>query len=372
MQHATSFPTRRYPAILLWVLFVSAAILSACRPVQPAPAVATRPTAVLPPVAVAPDLPYTNPVFDSDFPDPFILTTPDAYYAYATNAGGKNVQVLRSTDLFTWERAGTKGDALPELPAWAAPFRDLTWAPSVLQRGDQYILYYVTRFRQSGRQCISYAIAGAPDGPFIDPNSQPFVCQLDEGGSIDPEPFVDEDGTLYLLWKSDANAIDRDANIYSQRLSDDGRTLLGQPVRLITRDQEWELPLVENPSLTYHDGKYHLIYSANWWEGPDYVVGYAICESPLGPCTKPLDGPWFEIADPTLGQEAGPGGASWVHDHDGNLWMAYHAWRYPYTSYAAAGQRRLSLARVEFVNGMPELFRPEPELFRPEPAPAQP
>ena len=272
-----------HPLPKVLALLISAAVLTACAPV-PSP----TPT----PVVEPPALPaYTNPVFGQDFPDPFILPVEGGYYAYSTNATGRNVQVLFSPDLFTWERAGENGDALPDLPPWSQPNASLTWAPSVLQRGDEYILYYVTRNRAAGRQCISYAVSDSPAGPFVDASDSPFICQLDEGGSIDPEPFVDADGSLYLLWKSDANALNLDAWIYSQRLSDDGRTLLGEPLRLITRDQEWERPLVENPSMVLQNGVYYLIYSANWWEGGNYALGYAICDGPSGPCTKPSDEP---------------------------------------------------------------------------------
>lgn len=353
-------------------MLLSTAMLTACRPVRPLPDAATlaptaaptvAPTVAAPvaePVAQPPALPtYANPVFARDFPDPFVLPVEGGYYAYSTNSAGRNVPVIYSPDLFTWERAGENGDALPKLPAWAQPNASLTWAPSVLPRGDEYILYYVTRYRESGRQCISYAVSDSPAGPFVDDSSGPFICQLEEGGSIDPEPFVDDDGALYLIWKSDANALELDPWIYSQRLSDDGRSLLGEPARLITRDQEWERPLVENPSMVLHNGVYYLIYSANWWESGDYALGYAICEGPSGPCEKPWDEPFFALPKNRLGGEIGPGGGSFFQDHDGNLWLAYHAWRSPSAGYVAGGQRRLSLARVEFVDEEPLVIRPE-------------
>ena len=36
------------------------------------------------------------PVDPRDFPDPFVLNTDAGFYAYATNGGGSNVQVLTS------------------------------------------------------------------------------------------------------------------------------------------------------------------------------------------------------------------------------------------------------------------------------------
>lgn len=147
---------------------------------------------------------------------------------------------------------GENGDALLQLPEWAAPRQSLTWAPSVLHRGGEFILYYVTRYVAGGRQCISYAVSDTPEGPFADPNDESFICQLDEGGSIDTEPVIVQDGTTHLLWKSDGNCCNLPVWIYSQQLAADGRGLLGELHRLITRDQEWEIPLVENPSMTLY------------------------------------------------------------------------------------------------------------------------
>jgi hypothetical protein len=125
-------------------------------------------------------------------------------------------------------------------------------------------------------------------------------------------------------------------------------------VALIAYDQAWEAPLVENPSMVRYEGRYYLIYSANWYEGRDYAVGYALCESASGPCVKPLDGPVLASA----GDVAGPGGASFFRDGDGTLWIAYHAWTEPVVGYAG-GKRSLHLARVEFEQERPLFYRPE-------------
>lgn len=333
---------RRFGAcILVFALFLI--LLSACTPIQAPP-------------AMVPPMEYQNPVYRLDFPDPFVLYVNGHYYAYATNARGLHIQVLKSADLVNWKEAGVRGEALPQLPAWAEESKSFTWAPSVLARNDQFVLYYTTRLAAAERQCISYAVSNSPEGPFVDSSETPFVCQLEEGGSIDPEPFVDRDGALYLLWKNDGNCCGFPIYIYAQPLSEDGLRLLGEPVRLIAYDQEWETPLIENPSMVAHEGKYYLIYSGNWWESRNYAVGYAICETPLGPCVKPQNEPVLASA----GRHVGPGGASFFRDAGGTLWIAYHAWREPYVGYPA-GMRRLYLAQVDFDAGKPVFRRPEAE-----------
>ncbi len=106
---------------------------------------------------------------------------------------------------------------------------------------------------------------------------------------------------------------------------------------------------------------YYLFYSGNWWEGHEYAVGYAVCESITGPCTKPRQEPIFAFA----GQVMGPGGEAFFTDTKGNLWMAYHAWTGINVGYPA-GERSLRIEPVTFVDGEPVINGPTEE---PQPIP---
>jgi beta-xylosidase len=339
----------RGSATLLSGLWALGALVVAC----------AVPHAATPSPEPTPIVDWTNPVFDQDFPDPYVLEIEGTYYAYATNGHGANVQVIRSPDLVGWERVEGHRDALPDLPNWSREYSGLTWAPSVLRRGERFVLYYVARYVDGGRQCISYALSDDPLGPFRDPNPAPFICPLMEGGAIDPEPFVDEDGSLYLLWKNDGNCCGWPVHLYAQRLSEDGTQIAGEPQKLIAYDQPWEEPLVENPSMVLHEGRYYLIYSANRYDDRTYAVGYAVCDGATGPCTKPREGPILA----SRGSEAGPGGASFFRVSasrapEKQTWIAYHAWTEPAIGYPG-GQRSLHLARVRFELGVPTFYRPE-------------
>jgi beta-xylosidase len=211
---------------------------------------------------------FTNPVYGADFPDPFVLRVGDTYYAYATNGPDKNgpdkngpdkkgrveqVQTATSRDLVHWT---TGPDALPKVGSWT--FNGETWAPEVLRRSDgAYVLYY------SATKCVGRAVAHEPLGPFVDEAKGPLVCQPREGGSIDPSPFRDGEGNLYLVWKNDGNAIGAPTYIWAQRLSDDGLSLVGRRTRIEKNDASWEASVVEGPMLYEHDGRYFLFYSGN-------------------------------------------------------------------------------------------------------------
>ena len=286
------------------------------------------------------------PVDPRDFADPFVLRVGAVYFAYATNLGATNVQVMTSSDLDRWEALG---DALPDLPPWAQ--RGWTWAPAVTAVAErQLVLYYTVREPRSGRPAISVASAARPEGPFADTSTGPLVFQLERGGSIDPSPFVDRDGSRYLLWKSDDNANDRPSSLWGQRLAGDGLSLTGVPVELLRHDRAWERPLIEAPAMVRVGERYYLFYSAEWWESPNYSVGYAIGGTPLGPFTKVTRcRPWLACS----AAGAGPGGQDFFTDAAGELRMAYHAWTPNTVGYSSGGTRSLRITRVAFPHGAP-------------------
>ena len=312
-----------------------------------------------------PESTFTNPVFNADFPDPDVLKVGDTYYAYATNSNSFNIQVINSPDMIHWH--GLK-EALPTLPKWAMQQFGFTWAPEVKGIAGKagspptYLMYFTARFptTDGGKQCIGTATATQPDGPFTPRDDQPLICQLDQGGSIDPGAFVDDDGTRYLVWKNDGNSEGKRTWLYLQATSPDGQALIGQPSQLVTVDQAWEGSLVEAPILWKHGGRYFLFYSANDYIGRKYAVGYAVADKINGPYTKPLTTPF--LSSSTAGGISGPGGEAITVDGAGNTWMFFHSW-------AVGGFRRLNLIRLDWVNGLPFV---QPFSRTPQPAPLIP
>jgi beta-xylosidase len=259
---------------------------------------------------------FQNPVYDGNFADPFVLEVDGSYLAFATNGPTGKIQTMRSNDLVEWEQIG---DALPQLPEWSTPGK--VWAPEVAKHAaDRYLLYYTTAHDEFGRQCVSVAVASKPEGPYVDESKAPLICQPDEGGSIDASPFTDADGTRYLYWKNDGNAIGIDTWIYVQRLTPDGLRLTGDRKRLIKQDLPWEGNLVEAPFMLRTGHNYHLFYSANAYDKAEYAVGHAACDSAIGPCHKSGD-PILSSTD----DAAGPG-HNMVLEKDGRYWFVYHAW----------------------------------------------
>jgi Glycosyl hydrolases family 43 len=178
----------------------------------------------------------------------------------------------------------------------------------------------------------------------------PRTRRRTRSGSIDPHPFVDADGSMFLLWKADGNAIGQPSTLFAQHLARDGLGPTGQPVVLLNSGAAWEEPLIENPALIAAGRSYLLLYTGGWWES----VGYATCDTPVGPCTKAtVDHPLLASS----GDQAGPGGATVVRRPAGDHWLAYHAWTPGAVGYNNAGSRSLHFASVTWSHGQPVVAR---------------
>ncbi len=252
-----------------------------------------------------------------DFADPQVMLAGGTYYAFGTNGPGGTVQVLSSSDLSDWD---VRGSGLRSLPGWAV--NGFTWAPAAIQTGDTYTLFYTVKHAFSGKQCITRATATDPAGPYEDTSTGPLVCQLGQAGSIDPSPYRDETGRLYLTWKSEGETTGGGAGIWMAPVAADGSKLDWFPTRLLGVDREWEGRTVEGPSMGHVDGTWVLLYSANSWDKSAYSTGYATCAGPSGPCTKPADNRVLQ----SNGDREGPGGAELFRTAGGQTKVAYAAW----------------------------------------------
>ncbi|MFL6673072.1 MAG: glycoside hydrolase family 43 protein [Massilia sp.] len=286
-----------------------------------------------------------------DFPDPFVLADGGSYYAYATNSGAKNVQLLRSSDLRTW---APLPDAMPALASWVRPTDSRVWAPEVIQLGANYVLYYTAHDKASDRQCVGAAVAASPTGPFRDSAAAPLVCQVQAGGSIDASPLLAGD-KLYLYFKSDGNCCGMQTHLYAQELRADGLAVLGAPTLLLSNERTWEGAVVEAPSMFVHDGRFLLFYSANDYSGAAYAVGYAACSGPAGPCIAAPDSPVLKSRGDSI-HLIGPGHQD-VFQVGEQTWIAYHAWEE--LAGGARGNRRfLYLDKLDWVDGKPVVRGP--------------
>ena len=250
--------------------------------------------------------------------DPVMVSTGDQNYFYWTQPlPNLNVPFQSQTAGGPW---GPMDDALPTLPAWAAP--GATWAPEVHRFGDRWVLYFAAGLASEPTiHCIGDAVSTTPAGPFL-AGGQPLVCQTALGGSIDPRVFADPGGSAYLFWKSDQNVPPGygPTELWSQPLSATGLALTGQAVAVYTAHLAWQGGLVEAPDMVVGGGAYWLFYSGGvGYFSPDYAIGVARCAGPAGPCTDPSTSPFLDGNQ----QGQGPGEES-VYVAPSGDWLVYN------------------------------------------------
>lgn len=306
------------------------------------------------------------PVYETNFPDPFIVPHEGRFLAYATNAERfqANVQMAVSPDLVNWAplRSGGKlHDAMPVLPKWAK--EGWTWAPEVLKHQGRYLLFFTARETSSDRQCTGVAASANPLGPFVSEASEPLVCQRALGGTIDASPFVDADGQLYLYYKADANAVGKPTEIFVQRMTPDGTGVTGPVVPLLRNDKRWEAHVIESPTMVRHDGRYVLFFSANHfgWEPHQrlspYAMGYARCDGPMGPCVDAPENPILHsYNDRRAGCLSGPGHQA-VFEAQGRQFVVFHAHAARGGCRNAHKGRYMYIAPLLWRDGVPQIGR---------------
>jgi len=292
---------------------------------------------------------YWNPVTMESCPDPGVYKDGNRYVMSCTSGNAADAfPIYVSPDLVSWT---AMGHILPSAakPAWA---QSDFWAPEIHKVGAHYVAYFSAR-NTDGKLSIGAASASDPLGPYT-ALAQPLVHDSNMG-LIDASEFTDTDGTAYLLWKEDGNAVGQPTPIHAQPLAGDGLALTGSPSTLITNDQSWEGAVTEGPWMIKDSGQYYLFYSGNSYANATYAIGVARASSPLGPFTKPA----APIVT-TGGDWVGPGHCSVVDDY-----VIYHAWE---AGHVGTSPGRLVLVdELVWANGWPAVPGAPSSASRPMP-----
>lgn len=249
------------------------------------------------------------------YADPTVFEENGTYFLTGTRGGEpRGFALLESTDLVNWRHVapdsmilqcgdstfGTKG----------------FWAPQIIKEGSEYWLTY------TADEQTSFAKADSINGRF----TQDEIAPIDGSEkNIDSFLFKDDDGKWYLYHVRFNNG----NFLWVAEFDPETGHIVDSTLRNCFRnDQPWEdtgayesAPIMEGPTVVKLDGKYYLFYSANHFMSPDYAVGYAVADSPLGPWEKNSANP---IIHRSIVGENGSGHGDIFKDREGKLRYVYH------------------------------------------------
>lgn len=276
-----------------------------------------------------------NPLFPGWYADPEARIFEGRYWIYPTYSAVYEEQLFfdafHSDDLVTW----TKVERILDQTGvtWA---NKAVWAPSPIEYRGKYYLYFAANDIQSNEEHggIGVAVADRPEGPFVDPLGKPLIDRFVFGAQpIDPHIFIDDDETPYLYYGGwgHCNVVKLNEDMISLAEHDDGEVF----------KEVTPTDFVEGPCMLKRDGKYYFMWAEGGWGGPDYSVGYAIADSPLGPF-KRIEKILKE--DPTVATGAGHHGFLHIPNTD-EWYIVYH--RRPLEE-TAANHRVVCIDRMTF------------------------
>jgi beta-xylosidase len=259
----------RYPRVALATLLTVVACAGGC-------AGAMTSTTTSP--VEAPPRRTGNPILPGWYADPEAHVFEGQYWIFPTYSARYNEQVVldafSSPDLVSW----TKHEAVLDTARvkWA---RRAMWAPSIVEKGGWYYLFFGANDIQSDSQPGGIGVARSrhPGGPFTDYLGHPLIDRFHNGAQpIDQNVFRDEKtGAYYIVYGGW-----RHCNI--ARLNDDFTGFVpfpdGSTFKEIT-----PAGYVEGAYMLQKDGKYYFMWSEGGWTGPNYAVAYAVGTSPFGP-----------------------------------------------------------------------------------------
>lgn len=287
-----------------------------------------------PPATVS--APPPTPILDGFTADPSIRVFGDTYYVYPTsdkpNWLTTDFSVWSSKDLVRWKKERMILDVANDLK-WA---NIRAWAPDCIERNGTYYFYFCADHK------IGVATAKSPAGPFKDVLGKPLLdIKADKritSNTIDPYPFIDDDGQAYLYWGNSNGP----ANVF--KLNKDMISLDGPPVEFVIRGRSSGevIDFREGIVVFKRQGRYYFMWSVDDARSDDYRVAYGTSDSPFGPVEVPENATVLRKNGPAKGT----GHHSVVNVPGTDRWyVAYHRHAIP----GGGGyQRETCLARMEF------------------------
>lgn len=292
---------------------------------------------------------YENPIL-LPIRDPDCILLDGTYYLIepgGSQAAGGFFNLRVSRDLVHWSGPQRILKQQPGLDLWQGAFYRDT-------EGNLYLYYAVVDAAR--HKSVRVSLAATPFGPFLELG---FAVP----DAIDPYPFRDDDGALWLYYKNDQPG---QKGIWAQRMAGPAE-IYGPPVEVLHPQpgtfEDGGYLTTEGPTLIKLEGVYFLLYSGGPFGSPRYAVGYAAALSPDGPFTRAPNNPLLSNAKaPNV---FSPGVASVVADGAGALWLVYRQ----RTTFERQSPRELAIDALDTSRAAEGLLMATPTKNQPMPDP---
>ena len=194
---------------------------------------------------------YRNPVLCCDYSDPDVIRVGDTYYMTASSFNYvPGLPILTSADLVNWRLVNYALPNIPE-PGYEIPRHACgVWAPAIRWHDGFFYIYY--GMPDEGIYMVRAADAcGQWDAPKLVRAGK---------GLIDPCPFWDDDGRVYVIHAYANSRIGFKSRIGIFPMSADGTHAIGEDKFLF--DGTANHPTIEGPKVYKRDGWYYIFAPA--------------------------------------------------------------------------------------------------------------
>jgi arabinan endo-1,5-alpha-L-arabinosidase len=255
--------------------------------------------------------------------DPSIAKAGDTYYIFSTGPG---IPVRTSPDLVNWTLSVRVFQS--DLPDWApsrTPGTQFPWAPDISYFAGAWHLYYAISTFGAKRSAIGVATSPSLDTPEWTDHGVVVGSDLTTTyNAIDPNVFIDEDGSSWLAWGSAYfGLVIAPLDPQTGKLAENAPAV---PIAGRTPLRE----IVEAAFIVRHGGYYYLFVSFDaCCRGVDstYHVRVRRATNVLGPYLDNRGVPMLagggRLVIESEGDRRGPGHNAVLHDGDA-WWFVFH------------------------------------------------
>lgn len=195
---------------------------------------------------------YRNPILYTDYSDPDAIRVGDDYFMIASSfCNSPAIPLLHSKDMVNWKVVNYVCEHVPE-PRYVDPIHGCgVWAPAIRYHEGEYYVFF-----PMPDEGIYMTKTKDPYGKWSEPvNVRPGA------GWIDPCPFWDEDGKVYLVAGVARSRIGYKSVLHMVEMNKEATKVIGEEVKIFDGNLNDQVT-IEGPKMYKRNGYYYIFAPA--------------------------------------------------------------------------------------------------------------